>query len=100
MASLAETRDSETGNHIRRTSHYVKVLAEKLCTDPRFGYFLTDKKIELLFKSAPLHDIRKIGCSSPGASNLQEEFVDIARRYADTDEDMASKRERLEIFQA
>ncbi len=61
MASLAETRDSETGNHIRRTSHYVKALAEALRSNPRFGYFLTDKNIELLFKSAPLHDIGKIG---------------------------------------
>lgn len=61
MASLAETRDSDTGNHIRRTSNYVKVLAEKLKLHPRFGYFLTEKTIELLFKSAPLHDIGKVG---------------------------------------
>ena len=61
MASLAETRDNETGNHIRRTSRYVKVLAEKLRTHPRFGYFLTEKNIEMLFKSAPLHDIGKVG---------------------------------------
>jgi putative two-component system response regulator len=61
MASLAETRDSETGNHIRRTAHYVKALAEKLRTHPRFAAFLTDETIELLFKSAPLHDIGKVG---------------------------------------
>ena len=61
MASLAETRDNETGNHIRRTAHYVKTLAEKLRTNPRFGYFLTERNIELLFKSAPLHDIGKVG---------------------------------------
>jgi len=61
MASLAETRDSETGNHIRRTSHYVKALAEQLRPNPRFSAFLTDATIELLFKSAPLHDIGKIG---------------------------------------
>ena len=61
MASLAETRDSETGNHIRRTAYYVKALAEKLRTHPRFSAFLTDKNIELLFKSAPLHDIGKVG---------------------------------------
>ena len=61
MASLAETRDSETGNHIRRTAHYVKTLAEKLREHPRFSAFLTDKTIELLFKSAPLHDIGKVG---------------------------------------
>jgi putative two-component system response regulator len=28
MASLAETRDSDTGNHIRRTQFYVKALAQ------------------------------------------------------------------------
>jgi putative two-component system response regulator len=61
MASLAETRDSETGNHIRRTAHYVKALAEQLCTHPRFAAFLDERTIELLFKSAPLHDIGKVG---------------------------------------
>jgi putative two-component system response regulator len=61
MASLAETRDSETGNHIRRTAYYVKTLAEKLRGNPRFSAFLTDANIELLFKSAPLHDIGKVG---------------------------------------
>lgn len=62
MASMAETRDNETGNHIRRTQHYVKLLAEKLRSHPRFIKFLDDDKtIELLFKSAPLHDIGKVG---------------------------------------
>jgi len=61
MASLAETRDSETGNHIRRTQHYVKALAENLKTHPRFEAFLTDHNIQMLFKSAPLHDIGKVG---------------------------------------
>jgi len=61
MASLAETRDSDTGNHIRRTQHYVKVLAEKLSDHPRFGYFLNPANIDMLYKSAPLHDIGKVG---------------------------------------
>ncbi|GAA6129677.1 response regulator [Halopseudomonas sabulinigri] len=62
MASLAETRDSDTGNHIRRTQHYVRLLANKLRHHPRFSHFLDDDKtIELLFKSAPLHDIGKVG---------------------------------------
>ena len=61
MASLAETRDNETGNHIRRTQHYIKVLAEHLRDHPRFSPFLSEETIELLFKSAPLHDIGKIG---------------------------------------
>ncbi|MBO9716071.1 MAG: two-component system response regulator [Pseudoxanthomonas sp.] len=61
MASLAETRDSETGNHIRRTQFYVKALAEKLQRHPRFAATLTDGYIRMLFKSAPLHDIGKVG---------------------------------------
>ncbi len=62
MASLAETRDNDTGNHIRRTQFYVKALAQKLRHNPRFSDFLDDDKtIDLLFKSAPLHDIGKVG---------------------------------------
>lgn len=61
MASLAETRDNDTGGHIRRTQHYVRALAKKLQTHPRFASFLSDETVELLFKSAPLHDIGKVG---------------------------------------
>ena len=61
MASLAETRDSDTGNHILRTQHYVKALALQLRQHPRFRAFLTESYIALLFKSAPLHDIGKVG---------------------------------------
>jgi putative two-component system response regulator len=61
MASLAETRDNETGNHIRRTQHYVRALAIKLRDHPRFAGYFTDHVIDLLFKSAPLHDIGKVG---------------------------------------
>ena len=61
MASLAETRDNETGNHIRRTQCYVEILAEQLKTHPRFAPVLTPFYIRLLYKSAPLHDIGKVG---------------------------------------
>ena len=61
MASLAETRDSDTGNHIRRTQHYMKALATRLSVHPRFAAFLTPSTISMLFKSAPLHDIGKVG---------------------------------------
>lgn len=61
MAALAETRDLETGNHIRRTQHYVKALATALRTHPRFASYLSEERIETLYKSAPLHDIGKVG---------------------------------------
>lgn len=61
MASLAETRDPETGNHIRRTQHYVKALATHLRHNPLYSEIITDTFIDLLYKSAPLHDIGKVG---------------------------------------
>ena len=61
MAALAEIRDCDTGNHIRRTQFYVKALAESLRHHPRFAGQLNDQQITMLFKSAPLHDIGKVG---------------------------------------
>jgi len=61
MATLAETRDKETGNHIRRTQRYIKALAEQLRTVPKYHDQIDPHAIELLFKSAPLHDIGKVG---------------------------------------
>ncbi len=61
MASMAETRDNETGNHIRRTQHYMRSLARQLQHHPRFSHYLSDDQIEVLYKSAPLHDIGKVG---------------------------------------
>lgn len=61
LAHLAETRDPETGNHILRTQGYVQALAENLRDHPRFHTLFTDHYIELLARSAPLHDIGKVG---------------------------------------
>ncbi|SFU52888.1 putative two-component system response regulator [Paenacidovorax caeni] len=77
MTSLAETRNNETGNHIRRTQLYVKALAEHLRDHPRFAHVLTDRMVDLLYKSAPLHDIGKIGIPDaillkPGKLTVEE----------------------------
>ena len=61
LASLAETRDNETGNHLRRTQRYVRALAEHLQRHPHFSLVLTRTNIEIICKSAPLHDIGKVG---------------------------------------
>ena len=61
LARLAETRDPETGNHILRTQEYVRRLGQLLCRHPRFAASLSEHAIELLAKSAPLHDIGKVG---------------------------------------
>ncbi len=61
LAHLAETRDPETGYHIQRTQGYVRALAQRLRQHPRFSTFLTDTNVDMLVKSAPLHDIGKVG---------------------------------------
>ena len=61
LASIAETRDNETGNHILRTQQYVKALALHMQTHLRFAEHISDEKIALYFQAAPLHDIGKVG---------------------------------------
>jgi putative two-component system response regulator len=89
MASMAETRDHETGNHIRRTQNYVRALARHLQRHPRlsakYGAELSDESIELLYRSAPLHDIGKVGIPDrillkPG--NLDREEFEIMKMHA------------------
>ena len=65
LSSMAETRDNETGNHILRTQRYVKSLAMQLREHPRFREVLSAEYIDRLFKSAPLHDIGKVGIPDP-----------------------------------
>jgi len=61
LATLAETRDNETGAHILRTQRYVRALADQLKDHPRFAHELDAETIDLLYKSAPLHDVGKVG---------------------------------------
>ncbi|AYD00494.1 HD domain-containing phosphohydrolase [Neorhizobium sp. NCHU2750] len=86
MASLAETRDHETGDHIRRTQHYVKVLAEALNRREPQTEGLDGEFVDLLYKSAPLHDIGKVGIpdrilQKPGRLDRAE--FDIMKTHAD-----------------
>lgn len=61
LAGLAETRDPETGAHIERTRMYVQVLARELQHDVKPGYEMDEETMELLYRTAPLHDIGKVG---------------------------------------
>ena len=62
MAYMVESRVSVTGNHIYRTQHYIKTLAEQLRFHPRFESFLNNNNvIKLLFKTALFYDIGSVG---------------------------------------
>ncbi len=86
LTSLAETRDKETGSHIIRTQYYVKALAELIRKLPEYKNDLdNDATIEAIFKTAPLHDVGKVGIPDgillkPGKLNAEE--WDIMRTHA------------------
>lgn len=61
LAHLAETRDPETGKHLARTQDYMGLMAELLKTHLRFEPTLTPRFVSLLVRSAPMHDIGKVG---------------------------------------
>ena len=85
LASVAETRDNETGAHIVRTQNYVRVLAEYLREQADFSQELTEDVVNLLYLSAPLHDIGKVGIPDaillkPG--KLTPEEFEIMKQHA------------------
>ncbi|MGI9889468.1 HD-GYP domain-containing protein [Vibrio chagasii] len=84
LSALAESRDNETGAHILRTQEYVKVLAQQLSKSQEHAALLTPSYIELLYKSAPLHDVGKVGVPDsvllkPG--KLTDEEFDIMKGH-------------------
>ncbi len=77
MASLAETRDNETGHHIRRTQNYVREMALVLQKNPKFAGEIDQNFITTIYKTAPLHDIGKVGVPDrillkPGRLTVEE----------------------------
>jgi putative two-component system response regulator len=80
LARLAETRDNETGNHLLRTQAYVRALASRVSAHPRFSDELDEASIDQMARSAPLHDIGKVGIPDsvllkPGKLTPQEWVV-------------------------
>ena len=60
FATLVENKDGSTGGHIKRTSLYVKLLAEELRHRGFYKDVLTKDYINNLCRSAPMHDIGKV----------------------------------------
>ena len=97
MSAMVETRDNETGNHILRTQRYVRCLADRLRTHPRFAAQLDEDSIVLICKSAPLHDIGKVGIPDhillkPGKLSADE--FEVMKRHAALGRDAIERAER------
>ena len=63
LADIIESRDLETGEHIKRTKKYVSILVDKMKDEPLYKDYLTPKMCENIINAAPLHDIGKIAVS-------------------------------------
>lgn len=60
LSNLVENRDTDTGEHARRTSLFVELLARKTMRDGYYTDIINDSYIKLLVRAAPMHDIGKI----------------------------------------
>ena len=69
LSRAAEYKDENTGNHIKRMSHYASAIARKMG--------MNKQKVESLLYTAPMHDAGKIGIPDyillkPGKLNDKE----------------------------
>ncbi|OHB49613.1 MAG: hypothetical protein A2Y10_15595 [Planctomycetes bacterium GWF2_41_51] len=85
LASLAESRDPETGEHLERIRSYSHILAEELRNNSPYSEWIDDKFMENLYRSSPLHDIGKIGIPDsillkPGT--LTDEEFEIMKQHS------------------
>jgi len=60
LADMVESRDKCTGNHVRNTAAYVRLILDRMRKDGMYPELLTDDYIEDVVSSAPLHDVGKI----------------------------------------
>ncbi|KKL21330.1 hypothetical protein LCGC14_2446560, partial [marine sediment metagenome] len=103
LAYQAELRDKETGRHLNRTSLYVSRLAEELAHHPHYRSYLGGDYITDLVKSAPLHDIGKVGISDsillkPGKLTSKE--FDMMQRHCEIGAQTLRKAEEKLTFQS
>ena len=63
MADLVESRDQHTGDHIRKTAAYTRVIMDEMRREGIYADVLTDEFCDNVVKSAPLHDVGKITVS-------------------------------------
>ena len=87
LADMVESRDKNTGQHIRKTASYARIIMEELKREGVYAEELTSSFIENVVNSAPLHDIGKINVpdailNKPG--KLSDEEFDLMKSHAAT----------------
>lgn len=86
LAELVECRDENTGGHVKRTAEYVKILTEEIVESGLYSDILTPEYIRDIVRSAPLHDIGKIGINDATllkAGSLDDEEFEHMKNHAE-----------------
>ena len=63
LADMVESRDQFTGDHVKNTSAYTRIIMEQMKKEGSYTEQLTDEFMDNVYHSAPLHDIGKIRVS-------------------------------------
>lgn len=85
FATLVESRDNSTGNHIRRTKGYVRILVNQMIKDHQYAKIMSKDYVKSIIDAAPMHDIGKISTpdnilQKPG--KLTNEEYEIIKQHA------------------
>ena len=84
MAEIVESRNFESGQHVKRTSTFSKMILQELSENPKAGYYCSAKDIRMIYETASFHDVGKISISDsvllkPG--RLTEEEYEIMKTH-------------------
>ena len=85
MANVIESRDGSTGEHVKRTAIFVKLIAENLMKNHMFADVLNEEYFEYLCNAAPMHDIGKITVPDyilKSTGNLTEEEFETMKNHS------------------
>lgn len=77
FANIVESKDSNTAEHISRTSRYVELICEKLKEKGIYSDQVNETTIPVMVRAAPFHDLGKISVpdyilNKPGKLNPAE----------------------------
>lgn len=86
MADMVEKRDQSTGDHIKNTAAYCRIITDQMMKEGIYSDVLTPEYASDIVLSAPLHDIGKIKVSDtilnkPG--KLTDEEYEIMKKHTE-----------------
>ena len=84
LADMVESRDKCTGDHVRKTAAYAKIIMNQMKKDGMYQEELNDEFIANVINAAPLHDIGKIHVSDVllnKPSRLTDEEYELMKKH-------------------